>query len=106
MNPLNRIIENLEDRLRKTGDTEQAIALTEKILDVYRQLPGEKQLWTDEDVLRFLRLTDPNTLAKMRSAKRIPYFKSKGVIRYIPDSIIKWAKNNEIKMNSLWRKRG
>jgi len=105
MNSLSKVIENLESRLENAEDTEQAIALTEKILEVYRQLPGGKQLWDDQDVLRFLKLKDPNTLAKMRSAKRIPYFKSKGVIRYIPESIIRWAKENERKMDPVWRRR-
>lgn len=102
---IEKTIETLQEAILETKDPDKKIELTDRLLNLFKLIPGEKTLWDDHDVLNFLKLKDPNTLAQMRCSKRIPYVKQKGVIRYIPDSIIQWAKNNEIKMNPAWRKR-
>lgn len=98
-------IQALQEAIRDTADPGKKIELTDRLLSLLRLIPAKETLWDDQDVLNFLKIKDPNTLAQMRCSKRIPYVKQKGVIRYIPDSIISWAKNNEVKMNPVWRKR-
>lgn len=104
-NALKTIEEMLTTAIKQANDTGQILALSERLLQIYKAQDGqEDRLWKDEDVERFLGIKSANTLAKMRSARKLPYLKIPGLgIRYNPDSIRRWARNREIKMNPVWR---
>ena len=100
------LIEKLQTALDKaieSGDLRSIDTLSLRLQQAIDKLPSEYRLWSDEDVMRFLNVTK-KTLGKMRSDKRIPYIKNSGVICYNPESLIQWAKRNEIKMDPVWRK--
>ncbi len=99
-------VDTIAAALARETDPEKIVALTDRLLQAVNQLPEEERLWSDIDVLSYLGLTNKNTLAKMRSERRIPFIKAKGLreARYHPASIIKWAKNNEVKPHPAWRK--
>lgn len=102
MNPLTKVIANLESRLETAEDVDQAIALTDRILEAYSRLPESQKLWGLDETAEYLGLK-PDTVRKYCSQQRIPHIKLGSKCRFSPARIKKWAISREIKAHRVWR---
>ncbi|MCD4786108.1 MAG: helix-turn-helix domain-containing protein [Candidatus Eremiobacteraeota bacterium] len=101
-NPLNKVIYNLESRLERAEDVDQALRLTDRILEAYSRLPERQKLWGLEETAEYLGLK-PDTIRKFCSQQKIPHIKLGSRCRFEPGRIKKWVISREIKAHRAWR---
>ncbi|MGV8122277.1 MAG: helix-turn-helix domain-containing protein [Candidatus Xenobiia bacterium LiM19] len=103
--PLQTAIERLQSVLSKATDPSDIALLTEKLIEAVKAAEAtEERLMTLEEGAYFLGLR-PDSLRKHCSAQRIPCVKVGSLTRFLRESLLRWAKEQERPMNSVYRKR-
>ena len=65
--------------------------------------PNEDELWTAEDVVRYLRVGCEETVRRYRKTKGLPFLRIGRMIRYVPNDIRAWARSQEDGVSVLRR---
>jgi hypothetical protein len=102
---LESVIRNLDAAVKEVNNNPQLVLeLSGMLLGAIDRLPPESERLMDEQAACIYLGIKPRTLAKCRSASKIPYLKIPGVgVRYDPKALRTWARAHQRQVHPAWR---